>query len=81
MKGLEALEKLTNYGCSKMSEKVECKEIIEKELKALEIAKRKKVNVNMICLCQNTETYNDMREDSATFLTKAEFKLLKEILK
>ena len=38
-KGLEALEKWTNYKCSRMSEKIECKEIIEKELKALEIIK------------------------------------------
>lgn len=33
---LEALEKLTNYKCSCMSEKVECKEIIEKALKDYE---------------------------------------------
>lgn len=35
MKALEALEKLTNYGCSKMSEKIECKELIETALKEL----------------------------------------------
>lgn len=33
---LEALEKLTNYKCSCMSEKIECKEIIETALKRLE---------------------------------------------
>ena len=35
-KALEALERLTNYKCSRMSEKIECKEIIKKELKRLE---------------------------------------------
>ena len=35
-KGLEALERLTNYKCSSMSEKIECKVIIETELKRLE---------------------------------------------
>ena len=39
--GLEALEKLTNYKCSRMSEKIECKEIIEKELKDYENLKLK----------------------------------------
>ena len=33
---LQALEKLTNYKCSCMSEKIECKEIVETALKALE---------------------------------------------
>ena len=35
-KELQALEKLTNYKCSCMSEKVECKEIIETALKDYE---------------------------------------------
>lgn len=39
-KELDALEKLTNYKCSCMSEKIECKEIIKKALKALEIIKQ-----------------------------------------
>lgn len=36
MTPLEAFEKLTNYGCSKMSEKIECKEIIKNALNRLE---------------------------------------------
>lgn len=36
---LEALEKLTNYKCSRLSEKVECKEIIEKALKDIDFLK------------------------------------------
>lgn len=35
-KELEALEKLTNYKCSCMSEKIECKKIIETALKDYE---------------------------------------------
>ena len=34
---LEALEKLTNYKCSCMSEKIECKKIIEVALKELAV--------------------------------------------
>lgn len=44
-KELEALEKLTNYKCSCMSEKVECKEIIETALKEYETMKQTKIVV------------------------------------
>ena len=45
-KELEALEKLTNYKCSCMSEKVECKEIIETALKEYEMMKRTKIIIS-----------------------------------
>ena len=48
MTPLEALEKLTNYKCSCMSEKIKCKEIIKAVLKAFEIIKNKKVNIELI---------------------------------
>ena len=91
MKGLEALEKLTNYGCSKTSEKIECKEIIEKELKALEIIK-----CLLFSKCKIYETTE--KADSTTitkgdyyvielklnneryFISKEEYELLKEVL-
>lgn len=38
---LEALEKLTNYKCSRMSEKIECKEIIKSALEDYENLKLK----------------------------------------
>lgn len=108
-KGLKALEKLTNYKCSRMSEKIECKEIIEQELKeaemehtlrirleninhdlveenkqlkkeleALEIIKKRKVNVNWL--------KNDLKDYNNTAalyglprLTQEEYDLLKKI--
>ena len=45
MTPLEALEKLINYKCSCMSEKVECKEIIETALKEHELMKQTKIIV------------------------------------
>lgn len=42
---LEALEKLTNYKCSCMSEKMMCKEIIENALKRLEKIENSNVSV------------------------------------
>lgn len=41
---LEALEKLTNYKCSCMSEKVECKKVIENALKDYEDEKKTSYN-------------------------------------
>ena len=64
-KGLEALEKLTNYKCSRMSEKIECKEIIEKELKALEIIKAK---------------LSPLAKSTFLPMTQEEFNLLNEVL-
>ena len=43
LKPLQALEKLTNYKCSCMSEKIECKEIVETALKRLEEIDNKSV--------------------------------------
>ena len=67
-------------------------EIIEKELKALEIIKEKNVNVNMfISICNfrdGLEKYNELilQEDMTgkkgkNLLTQEEYDLLKEILK
>ena len=46
MTPLEALEKLTNYKCSCMSEKIECKEIIETALKEYECRKTLLENID-----------------------------------
>ena len=89
-KGLEALDGLRfdvsmaqyiNY----LEANKEC-DIIEKELKALEIIKNKKVNVdallNCYFLCEYNEamdyTYNEIANNF--FLTQEEFDLLKEVL-
>lgn len=83
-KGLEALEKITNYKCNSMSEKIECKEIIEKELKVLEIIKEKvKIEfndhyfgfANNYYIIVNNGALNPIKA------TKEEFDLLMEVLK
>ena len=51
-----------------------------KELKALEIIKKKEVNVFIFLHSGDLETYNDMVEDNRK-LTQEEYDLLKEILK
>ena len=50
-----------------------------KKLKALEIIKKKEVNVFIFLHNGDLETYNDMVEDSRK-LTQEEFDLLKEVL-
>ena len=71
---LEALEKLTNYKCSCMSEKIECKEIIKKALKALEIIKK-------CCLlgAYPNGTY-ELAFSTKIDITKEEYDLLKDVL-
>lgn len=78
-KGLEALEKLTNYKCSRMSEKIECKEIIEKELKALEILKKEPFISANWYLEGTYEEYVNAIE--VVKITKDEWNIAKEVLK
>ena len=90
-KELEALERLKNHTISyvgsdyKVStdsreEQIKDLELIEKELKALEIIKEKEVNVFIFLHSGDLETYNNMVEDNRK-LTQEEFDLLKEVLK
>ena len=76
-KGLEALEKLTNYGYSKMSEKIKYKEIIEKELKALEIIKKHGAYLGALKMYKTVEEYNEAVGDN---MTQEEYELLKKVL-
>ena len=85
--GLEALEELkqdlTPMHFSRI-EKLDRYNVIEKELKALEIIKEKKVNVDYLDECIRTEvyplsTYNDMVEDNRK-LSQEEYDLLKKVL-
>ena len=61
-----------------MSEKIECKEIIEKALKALEIIKKKEVDVSCL-LFDGLEIYNENMHPSR-IITQEEYELLKEVL-
>ena len=85
-KGLEALEKLKNRPC--LSTDWSKKEInydynkeeydaIEKELKALEIIKEKKVNVKWLLNSYSCDDYNNWYD---IHLTEEEYDLLKEVL-
>ena len=58
-------------------------DIIEKELKALEVLKKKTVNVKLVKALGSLEEYNNMYADSRSKfpkLTQDEFDLLKEAM-
>ena len=57
--------------------------IVEKALKALEVLKKKNVNVKLIKTLESLEEYNNMHADLRSKfpeLTQDEFDLLKEVL-
>lgn len=57
--------------------------IVEKALKALEVLKKKNVNVKLVKTLESLEEYNNMHADSRSKfpeLTQDEFTLLKEVL-
>lgn len=81
MKALEALEKLTNYGCSKMSEKIECKELIETELKRLEDIEEE-LGIDLITLFKVLNSKELYKKGVFTnFVTKPEEKIVKREFK
>ena len=76
-KGLEALKELSKmvfiYGG------VEQYKIIEKELKALEIIKNKKINLEYLKCCETYEQYKTVCS-YWNEITKEEYDLLKDVL-
>jgi len=74
-KGLEALKEICGYYYQSPQYK-----LIEKELKALEIIKTKKVNVMIFLGCDNLEEYNK-HPLTWNYLTQEEYDLLKEVLR
>ncbi len=91
-KGLEALNKIIDMasepnGYLNFQNAVDTPyyQIIEKELKALEIIKEKKVEVNILEDCITCEEYNDFIKHRVWFqeeytITQEEYALLKEVL-
>lgn len=85
-KGLEALCYLDDIANRrKMNlDPHKLKLIVEKELKALEIIKNKRVDINLLLNCPDSEIYNEIleaRDRPERFrLTQKEYKLLKEVL-
>ena len=83
-KELEALERLYCAGRLDLDYVLNGKQnqdykIIETALKALEIIKRKEVNVFVLLHSGNLKIYNDMVEDNRK-LTQEKYDLLKEVL-
>ena len=96
-KELEALKRIRQETCSATYmldfDKNECCDIIEKSLKALEIIKKKRVNIGTFihltkilkkdyeqCKALNNTFGANICETEKEFLTKEEFNLLKEVL-
>ena len=84
-RGLEALERLycagnleLDYVCSNKHE--EDYELIETELKALEIIKEKRVDIGWLIRSENCSKYN-LGVGTQQALKKTEYDLLKEVLK
>ena len=81
MTGLEALEQLRNDIENRALLFSEDKlEIIEKELKALEIIKEKKVNLDILTQCDSVELYNKCIHYFDRQLTQEEYDSLKKVL-
>ena len=83
MKGLEALEKLENEECYTDYEYRVAYNIIEKELKALEIIKNKEINIHALLLhlkrFDKADGYNVLVGEKYK-LTQKEYDLLKGVL-
>lgn len=81
-KSLEALKRIRQETCPATYmpdfDKDECCNIIEKELKALEIIKEKKVNIKLLLIDKDCELYN--MNYGYEDLTQEEYELLKEVL-
>jgi len=94
MNSLEALERIKRFSFVKDCEKDEVSTIgeflpntiksIEKDLKAFEIIKEKRVDVNDLLLFVSRKAYNDFviacDDNKKRVLTKQEYDLLKEVL-
>ena len=85
--GLEALKDIREIFTCHDFDFIEKCDIIEKELKALEIIKEKKVNVSLLFNTKNHWDYNDYicraqiyLQSNSKCITQEEYNLLKEVL-
>lgn len=82
-KGLEALERIKKQhyvdGRLPLIDRVRL-DIIEKELKALEIIRNKSVKISQIKTCLDLYSYNSCLNMYDKPITKEEYDLLKEVL-
>ena len=87
---LEALEKITNYKCSSMSEKIECKEIIKTALKRLKIYENYDIDLDETDDVEKTLKLNaritivnkvmDTQERLLTSVSSDEIRILSSVL-
>lgn len=87
MKGLEALKRIGNYHIEKSSDKgfdiadTNDFDTIEKELKALEIIKKKIIDIQDVIVFYPLSVFNQRRIlRGLSVITKKEYDLLKEVL-
>ena len=96
IKGLRALDRLeqtARWCCGELAvtvetlnrgifkEDAEAVEIIRRELKALEIIRKKGINIQELKYCYSADEYNINKDDNNESLSKKEYDLLKEVLK
>lgn len=79
MTGLEALNDLIEDLQQDNGVSIICKEQVEKSLKALEIIKKKSVDIWLIQNKKTLKQYNSMVDESRQ-LTEVEFELLRSVL-
>lgn len=83
-KALFDKDKYDHCDCKDINEYVECEELVEKHLNALEIIVKKNVDVNYIKFhCEDCADYNVTIANgvSIDYLTLEEFDLVKEVIK
>ena len=78
-KGLEAIKRIKWELDITLEERINLCEYIEKELKALEIIKEKRVDIGWLIRSENCSKYN-LGVGSSQALKKQEYDLLKEVL-
>lgn len=83
MNSKEALRQLRKHLCfnteQEHHENLYFYEMIEKDLEALEIIKKKGVNVSLVLRCNTAKEYNKYFEIDFEKLTEEEFFILKEV--
>lgn len=80
MKGLGALEKVRKARFMFAIDNQQACDVIEKELKALEIIKNKEINITLLKESEEIEDYNCCCLLTSVELTQEEYDLLKEVL-
>ena len=79
LKALEILDENLYRNTASNDYLEKCRNVIFKFLRALEIIKKKEVNIYIFMRCFDLAAYNDMAEENQK-LTQQDYDLLKEVL-